>query len=222
MSLMQWRPLKDVSHLRQQMDHLFDDLMSFGRDFPSLPRLEDACWSPAIELRETDDEIVVRAQVPGIAAKDLDVRVTENAVSIAGEHREEKRTQEKGWIRSEFQYGCFQRLVPLPVPVQHEQVRSEFKDGILTLMLPKAQSDMQAAVRVNLDADGVARAAMTEGRQSETHLQDTMRTRTEAELKAPNGHSVQETARELTAEHRQHEEHLQDTMRTRAATGTSL
>lgn len=221
MSLMQWRPLRDLSALRQQMDHLFDDLISLGHDFPLLPKIEGAKWAPAIELRETDGNIVVKAQVPGIDAKDLDVRITEDAVSISGEHREEKRTEEEGFIRSEFQYGQFQRIVPLPVPVKHEQVQSEFKDGMLTLTLPKAQPGTRAAVKVNVDTGEIAREAMTEERQSESHLQDTMRTRAEAEIQASDGDHVQETARELTTEGRQQEEHLQDTMRSRAASGAA-
>jgi HSP20 family protein len=221
MSLMQWRPFKDVSLLRQQMDHLFDDLLSLGRDFPQFPRIDDAKWAPAVELRETNSDVVVSAQLPGMAAKDLDVHVTQNAVSIAGEHQEEKQTEEKGFVRSEFQYGRFQRVIPLPAPVKQEEVRSEFKDGVLTLTLPKAQPGSHTAVKVNIATGEVARAAMTAARQQEEHLQDTMRTRAEAELQTSHGGNVYESAREQVTEDRQHEEHLQDSMRARSKTGTA-
>ncbi|WP_088889518.1 Hsp20/alpha crystallin family protein [Leptolyngbya ohadii] len=218
MSLMQWRPRRDLSILRQQMDHLFDDLLSLGRDFPPLPKINIVEWAPAVELRETDGEMIVKVQVPGISAKDLDVHVSEDAVSISGEHREEKRTEEKGVLRSEFQYGQFQRVIALPVPIKHEQVKSEFKDGVLTLTLPKVQIGSRTVVRVNVDTGEIAREALTEKRQAEAHLQDTMRARAAAELQMPDDKHIQEAARERGAETRQHEEHLQDTMRTRAAT----
>jgi HSP20 family protein len=152
MSLIHWQPLKELDTLRHQMDHLFDELIHSDRAFAQFPKLENAIWAPAIELKETDTEVTLKAAVPGIEAKELDVQVSENAVSIAGEHRAEKRTEEKGYFRSELQYGQFHRVVPLPVSVKHDQVHSEFKDGVLTLNLPKAESSPPKVTKVDLTA----------------------------------------------------------------------
>lgn len=158
MSLIRWQPLKEMDSLRNQMNRLFDELThgdevlldTDRRAFDLFPKLENAAWAPSIELKEGDKEIVLKAAVPGIAAKDLDVQVSDSAVSISGEHRQEKRTEEKGYFRSELQYGQFQRRIPLPASVKHDQVQSEFKDGVLTLTLPKAESTRQPVTKIDL------------------------------------------------------------------------
>jgi HSP20 family protein len=93
----------------------------------------------------------LKLEVPGIEAKDLDISVTQNAVSISGERKEETKTQENGVTKSEFYYGKFQRVIPLPARIQNTQVRAEYKDGILNLTLPKAESEKNKVVKVNLE-----------------------------------------------------------------------
>lgn len=185
MSLIPWQPLKELDHLRQQINHLFDELVHTGRTESQFFKKENITWMPAIELQETDTDIIVKAQIPGINAEDLDVEVSKDAVSIAGQHQEEERTDNKGFIRSEFRYGQFQRIVPLPVSVKHEQVNAEFKDGILTLTLPKAEAMTPNVVKVDLTIQEKAREAMAQQRQHEEHLQQTMHARAEAELEKP-------------------------------------
>jgi HSP20 family protein len=147
----------------------------------------------------------------------LDVRVSENAVSISGEHSEEKRTEEKGYFRSELQYGQFQRVVPLPIAVKHDQVKSEFKDGVLTLTLPKAESSPSNVTKVDLTLQGKARDVTTEQRQRAGQLEEKVHNRAAADVKTANGSGIQEETRELTAEQRLHNEHLQETTQKRAA-----
>lgn len=191
MSLIRWQPLKELDTLRHQMNHLFDelthsdDLRSVGdhREFGQFPKLENAMWAPAIELKETDTELVVKAVIPGIEAKELDVQVSENAVSITGEHREEKRTEEKGYFRSELQYGQFQRVVPLPVSVKHDQVQSEFKDGVLTLTLPKAESSPSKVTKVDLTMQEKMREAVIEQRLHDEQLEQKVHNRAATNIK---------------------------------------
>lgn len=187
MSLIRWQPLKELDTLRHQMNRLFDEVMRSDREFESFPKLENVLWEPAIELKETDTDLILKAVVPGIEAKELDVHVSENAVSIAGEHREEKRTEEKGCFRSELQYGQFQRTVPLPVSVNHEQVKADFKHGILTLTLPKAASIRQNVTKIDLTVQEKVRESVVHQRQHDEHLQDTMRQRTAEEIGASTG-----------------------------------
>jgi HSP20 family protein len=149
MSLVRWQPIKELESFRQQMDRLFDDWITPTR-FPLLSNGEDVIWAPAIELNETDTDITLKAQIPGLDAKDLNVEVGEDAVLIAGEHQQEKQTEEQGIFRSEFQYGRFERSVPLPVSVKTDQVKSEFKNGVLTLTLPKAEAAHRKVVKLDL------------------------------------------------------------------------
>ncbi len=93
----------------------------------------------------------MRAEIPGIEGKDLDVQVSKEAVSIAGETRHESKTEDRGYFRSEFRYGKFQRTIPLPVPIKNDQVKAEFKNGILTLTLPKVEEAKNRVVKINLE-----------------------------------------------------------------------
>ena len=196
MTLMRWQPWREMDTLRKQMDRLFDEWLTsdswMDRENSSLsllPKRENALWAPAIEMHETDGEVIVKAQLPGVKPEDLDIQVTEDAVSIAGEHREEARSEEKGMVRFEFRYGHFQRIVPMPVPIRNHEVKSEFKEGVLTLMLPKSQEGRSRVVKVNVGE--AARESMTEARQHQEHLQDTMRSRTAAEMGSSSSDQTQ-------------------------------
>ena len=83
-------------------------------------------------------------------AKDLDIQVTADSVSISGERKEESKSEEKGVTRSEFRYGSFSRVIPLPVEIQNSNVTAEYKDGILNLTLPKSEAEKTQVVKVNV------------------------------------------------------------------------
>jgi HSP20 family protein len=140
-----WQPLREMDTVRRQFDQLFDELTELTQQ-PT----ESSAWRPAVELMEAGSNIVVRAQLPGLDAKDLNVEVTQEAVSIAGEYRHEQKTEEKGLFKSEFRYGKFHRLVSLPALVQNDQVQADYKDGVLTLTLPKVEETRHKAIKVSL------------------------------------------------------------------------
>lgn len=146
MRLVRWQPFPEMDNLRRQMDRMFDELAG-------LERKSDADWTPAIEIQDREDSLILRAEIPGVEAKDIDIQVAREAVSIAGEHRYEKKTEEKGFFRSELRYGSFQRTIALPVAVDNTQVQAEFKDGILQLTIPKVQEAKHKVVKVSLGAD---------------------------------------------------------------------
>ncbi|MBW4581574.1 MAG: Hsp20/alpha crystallin family protein [Tildeniella nuda ZEHNDER 1965/U140] len=146
MSLIRWQPWQEVETLSRQLDQLFADLPPVSRTASPVAKT----WTPAIELKAIDDAFVLRAELPGIDAKDLDIQVTREGVSIAGEYRAETQHEDGKFFRSEFRYGSFRRVVPLPVAIQNDQVKADFTDGILTLTLPKVVSDRPTVVKVNL------------------------------------------------------------------------
>lgn len=143
MALIRWQPFQEIETLRQQMDRMFDEMAGLKHE-------QQTTWQPAVELKDTEDSVILRAEIPGVEGKDLDVRVTREAVAIAGEHRYEKKAEDKGYFRTEFRYGKFGRVIPLPVAVQNDQVQAQFKDGILTLTLPKVTEARRQVVKVNL------------------------------------------------------------------------
>jgi len=137
-----WQPLREFDMMRRQFDRLFDEMTTIA---PA-----QSAWMPAVELKDNGDSFTLRAQLPGIETKDLDVQVTPEAVLIAGEQRSEQQSENNGMIKSEFRYGKFRRVVPLPVAVINDQVQAAYKDGILSLTLPKVVAARNTVVKLNL------------------------------------------------------------------------
>ena len=122
------------SYLRQQINRVFDDF--WGE--PSLARGET--WSgfaPQVDVTETDKDVKVCAEIPGVEAKDIDVSVEDGTLRIRGEKKYEREENEKGQYRMERSYGSFERAIPLPVEVDEAKAKAEFKNGVLRLTLPK-------------------------------------------------------------------------------------
>ncbi|MEN9250871.1 MAG: Hsp20/alpha crystallin family protein [Thermostichales cyanobacterium BF4_bins_65] len=145
MTLVRWEPFRELDLLQRQMNRLFDELLPATRDTAAT-----FAFMPSAELHETGEAIELRLEVPGMSAEDLDVQVSADAVSVSGERRSETRSEDKGVTRSEFRYGKFQRIIPLPARVQNDKVQATYKDGILTLHLPKEESEKNRVVKVSL------------------------------------------------------------------------
>ena len=145
MALIRWEPFREVETLQREMNRLFDSLApSENSDYKGI------AFMPAAEMHETPNTIELRVEVPGLEAKDIDVRVTEQAVAISGERQSQTKTEEQGMTRSEFRYGKFQRVVSLPARVQNDKVQADYNNGILSLSLPKAEGEKNKVVKVNL------------------------------------------------------------------------
>jgi HSP20 family protein len=142
MALVRYNPWREMNSLQHQLNHLFNDALTPANwdGFDNLAKI------PAAELTETDDEIHLKLEVPGMEAKDLDVQVMADKVAISGERKSEIKEK----TRSEFRYGKFSRVIPLPVRIQNTNVTADYKDGILNLTLPKAEEEKNKVVKVNL------------------------------------------------------------------------
>ncbi|MEG4484214.1 Hsp20/alpha crystallin family protein [Microcoleus sp. D2_18a_B4] len=138
-----WQPFTEIETIRQQLDKAFDQRAT-TRDN------SETTWMPALELVDAGDNFVLKAQLPGIDPKDVDVQVSREAISISGERRYENINEKSGYVRSEFRYGKFHRVLPLPAHIQNDSVQAECKDGILTLTLPKVTEARNKVVKINL------------------------------------------------------------------------
>jgi len=145
MALIRWEPFREIEGLQREMNQLFDTLTPRTEG-----RVNGSSFMPAAEMQETPEAIDLKLEVPGIEAKDLDVQVMAEAVSVSGERKTEQKIEEKGVTRSEFRYGKFQRVIPLPVRIQNDKVQADYKDGILHLTLPKAEAEKNKVFKVNL------------------------------------------------------------------------
>ena len=136
--------------LRSEIDRLFDSFVRepFGAlDWPSWG---GGKWSPAIDVAESDKEVTVRAELPGIDPKDLDVTVAGNQLVLSGEKKESSETKDKGFYHSETRYGSFHRTVPLPEGVDTEHVDAQYANGVLTLRLAKTPQAATKRIEVKV------------------------------------------------------------------------
>ncbi|TDA68532.1 MAG: Hsp20/alpha crystallin family protein [Clostridia bacterium] len=149
MSLVPWEPVRELASVRDAMNRIFDD--AFSR-FPSLvPRREDGWWQPSVDVIDRDKEIVVKANVPGIDPKDVEVTVAENAINIKGQVAQEKEDQGNNYYRRERYYGAFQRSIPLDSKVVAEQAKATFKNGVLEVTVPKVEGAGGKQVQVKVE-----------------------------------------------------------------------
>ncbi|MGK7886727.1 MAG: Hsp20/alpha crystallin family protein [Crocosphaera sp.] len=146
MALVRYSPWQEMNSEQRQLNRLFDEALTptNSDDFGNFSKI------PAAELTETDDALHLKLEVPGMSAKDLDIQVTVDKVAITGERKAETENNENGKTRSEFRYGKFQRVIPLPVRIENTNVTADYKDGILHLNLPKSNEEKNKVVKVSI------------------------------------------------------------------------
>ena len=145
MAIVRYNPWTEMNSLQRQLNRIFDDALTPA----SLAEFGNFSKVPAAELTETDESLVLKLEVPGINPADINVEATAKSISISGERKSET-TEEKGKTLSEFRYGSFQRVIPLPARIQNTEVKAEYKNGILHLTLPKAEAEKNKVVKINL------------------------------------------------------------------------
>jgi HSP20 family protein len=132
--LIRFEPQRDLVSLRDAMDRLFDD--AFMRPSSLLSSNRQA---PAVDMYQTDDEIIIKAALPGIKADEVQISVTGEVLTIKGEVKQEEETKEKTYHIREQRWGAFERTIMLPTDVVADKAKADFEDGILTINLPKAE-----------------------------------------------------------------------------------
>jgi HSP20 family protein len=134
--LTSWEPMREMVTLRDAMDRLFDD--AFTRPW-SLTDGRRGMGLPAVDLYQTDDDVVVKMSVPGIKPEDVQISVTGDTLSIKGELKEESDNKQKAYHIREQRWGSFERTLTLPTDVKADKAQAEFENGVLTITLPKAE-----------------------------------------------------------------------------------
>ncbi len=132
-NLIRWEPMREMISLREAMDRLFNDAFTRPLDF-------GLSWqAPAIDMYQTDDDVIVKATLPGTKAEDVQISVTGDRLTIKGEFKEKGEVKEKAYHIREHRYGSFERTLSLPTDIIADKAKAEFEDGILTVTLPKAE-----------------------------------------------------------------------------------
>ena len=142
------------------MNHLFDDFFAdFDSFFGERPLClmnspESPCFgSPSFEVSETDEELRIKAELPGLDEKDIEVHIERDRLTVTGEKRREQEEKKRDYTLSEVSYGQFSRTFPLPEGVNHEKTKAVFKKGVLTLTLPKTEQAKTQRKRIEITAE---------------------------------------------------------------------
>jgi len=144
-TLVRWEPFRGISSLQEQFNRLFENRFAPGTEEQTL-----TAWAPAVDVYETENELVIKADLPQMPEKDLDVRVENNMLTIRGERKFEQKVKEENYLRMERAYGSFSRSFSLPNTVNTEAIQAEYKEGVLTVTLPKRAESKPKQVKVNV------------------------------------------------------------------------
>ena len=146
-----WSPFKDLVNMQREMGRLFDGLFAdFDGDVRTDPfgRSYITPWSPRADVIENDDAYVIKAELPGVNKNDVKITLRDNVLTIKGEKKEEKEEKEKNFHRIERSYGSFERSFALPAGVKNDKVDAAYKDGVLSITLPKAEEAKPKEIEV--------------------------------------------------------------------------
>jgi HSP20 family protein len=136
MALARWSPYRDMLSVRDEMNRVLNEVFNRGANDESA--WFSGAWSPPVDIYETDEALVMKAELPGFSKDDIGIELKENTLVIKGERKHEDEVKEGNYHRKERMYGAFQRSFMLPATVDREKVSASYRDGILELRLPKA------------------------------------------------------------------------------------
>jgi HSP20 family protein len=153
-TIARWEPFRGVTTLQDQINHLFNDAFERTGEQSNL-----SAWAPAVDIYETEQELVVKADLPDVDPKDLDIRVENNILTIRGERKFEKKVNEENYLRVERAYGSFARSFTLANTVNTDAIKADYQNGVLTLTIPKREEAKPKQVKVNVSAPAVAAVA---------------------------------------------------------------
>ncbi|MGC8659442.1 MAG: Hsp20/alpha crystallin family protein [Desulfomonilaceae bacterium] len=154
-SLIPWRwkevqnvPENTLVEFRKEVDDLFNQFFGSSGWLPGT--YFSRGFSPAFDVSETDDDIIIKAELPGIDPKDIEVNLTGNTITVKGEKKEEREEKEENMHRVERSFGVFSRSVALPCDVKQDQIEANFKHGVLNLKLPKADTSKKRSIKIDV------------------------------------------------------------------------
>jgi HSP20 family protein len=151
-----WRPLftepfRELDRMKRKMEQLWESFLPETTRKGELFEIGE--WSPEFDLSETDNELILRAEVPGINPKDIDISLVNNTLRIKGEKKQEMEEKDENYHFVGRSYGAFARSIPLPVEVQGENVNASYKDGVLKIILPKSEQAKPKEIQIKVEGE---------------------------------------------------------------------
>lgn len=155
MTIEKWHPLRELETMRREMDRIWDEV------FPTIRRPIEGPWrkitgekgvaTPAIDIIDKEKELVVKADMPGVAKDDVDITLREDVLTISGAVKAEAETKEENYFYSERSYTSFSRSVNIPFKIDPDKIKASLRDGVLTVTLPKAEEIRPKKIKVGVE-----------------------------------------------------------------------
>jgi HSP20 family protein len=143
-----WGPFRELERMRREMDRLWH---SFFEERPRRKTEELGEWGPSLDLSETKNDLVVKAEIPGIDPKDIDISLSNDILTIKGEKKQEKEEKEENYHFIERSYGSFSRSIRLPREVQSDKIDASYKNGVLKVTLPKSEEAKKREIKIKVE-----------------------------------------------------------------------
>ncbi len=150
MAIVRWEPFRDLVSIQDRMNRIFDEAFRGSRGAEEDWALGGA-WAPPVDIYEQDGNLVLKAELPGIDPKDVDVRVENNVLTLHGERKWDQEVRREDCHRVERAYGSFSRAFTLPNVVDTASIKAEFKDGVLRVMMPKREEAKPKQIQIQVD-----------------------------------------------------------------------
>jgi len=150
MSMTRWEPFRGLNTLQEQVNRLFEDSFSRSRS----GHAELASWAPAVDVYETESELVVKADLPDVQEKDIDVRMENNTLTIRGERKFSNEVQDDNYLRVERAFGTFSRSFSLPNTVNTEAIKADYRNGVLSVRMPKREETKPKQIKISVSENG--------------------------------------------------------------------
>jgi HSP20 family protein len=149
MTIVKWDPFRNVAALQDRINRIFDE--SFSRTSDVDDDISMSAWKPSVDIYETDEAIILKAELPGIKKEDVSVEIKDNVLTLRGERVEDKEIKEGSYFRKERCFGTFSRAFNLQHRVQPDKIKAKFKDGILEIEIPKPEEEKPKQITVNVE-----------------------------------------------------------------------
>lgn len=149
MTIVKWDPFRNVAALQDRINRIFDE--SFSRTADLDDDISMSAWKPLVDIYETDEAIILKAELPGIKKNDVSVEVKDNVLTLKGARTEEKEIKEKNYYRKERAFGTFSRSFNLQHRIQPDKIKARFKDGVLKIEIPKPEEEKPKQITVKVE-----------------------------------------------------------------------
>jgi|SRR5882724_57658 len=147
MALVRWTPMGNLQSFQHEMNRMFNQFFQGSNGEEAGSKL--STWNPSVDIYETDDALVIKAELPGVSKDDVSIDVHQNTLTLRGQRKHETEVKDEQYHRVERSYGSFQRSFTLPSTIDYEKVQATFKDGVLELHLPRLESAKPRQIAIN-------------------------------------------------------------------------